>query len=269
MSKSSPKLWFPEGYTNEYLRRNPRAYSHKPYAMVILNQPLEHVSFIINATERSDCVICADGGANQLFELHRRAIASAFRDEDDLNMPLAICGDLDSLDPQVRNHFEGAGVQIVEDKDQYATDLKKSLRHVKKLMTAAAAPFDVIIFGGLSGRADQAFSQLHHLYLANSDPELKPPGAVYLITPESILFLLEPGLNVISTPVRQDMFTENVGIIPLGKPAVISTRGLEWDVTDWSTDFESQLSTSNHIKQDKVEVETSERVIVTMELARS
>ena len=267
--ESLPKRWNPEIYTPEYLRRNPLIYNHKPYGMVLLNQSLEHVSFIINATERSDCVVCADGGANRLFEIHQRAIASGYRDEDDLNMPTAICGDLDSLDSKVRDHFEGAGVHISKDTDQYATDLKKSLRYVKKVMTAAAVPFDLIVFGSLSGRADQAFSQLHHLYLANSDPELKPLGEVYLITPESILFLLKPGRNVIHTPVQKNMFTENIGIIPLGKPAIITTQGLEWDVTDWSTDFESQVSTSNHIKQKNVEVETTEEVIFTMEFARS
>ena len=260
--------WCPGIYTAEILRRNPRTYAHKNFGIIILNQPLEHVSYVINATERSDCTTCADGGANRLFEIHERAVAEGFRNHDDLRMPDFICGDLDSLRPAVKKHFEDRGVCILTDRDQYATDLKKSLRNVKSAMSRNVEVFDIVILGGLSGRADQAFSQLHHLYLATSDPELKPPGMIYLITPECMLFLLEPGLNVITTPVQGGMFTESVGIIPIGKPSRITTRGLEWDVTDWKTDFDSQVSTSNHIMKDKVEIETTEKVIFTMEFAK-
>lgn len=39
------------------------------------------------------------------------------------------------------------------------------------------------------------------------------------------------------------------------------------DVTDWLTEFGGQMSTSNHIKNDIIEVETSEQVLFTVELA--
>lgn len=93
-------------------------------------------------------------------------------------------------------------------------------------------------------------------------------GDLYLITAESIMFLLEKGKNMIYTPVGAKHFTENIGIIPIGRPSVITTHGLEWDVTDWSTEFGTQMSTSNHIRAEMVEVETSERVLFTLEIAR-
>ena len=92
-------------------------------------------------------------------------------------------------------------------------------------------------------------------------------GDLYLITEESVVILLEKGKNRIHTPVGKILFTENVGIIPIGRPSIITTRGLEWDVQDWHTEFGGQMSTSNHIKADVVEVETSERVLFTLELA--
>lgn len=82
------------------------------------------------------------------------------------------------------------------------------------------------------------------------------------------MFLLEKGSNRISAPAGADNFTENVGIIPLGRPSTITTRGLEWDVTHWETDFGSQMSTSNHMKSDIIEIETTERVLFTMETAQ-
>lgn len=129
-----------------------------------------------------------------------------------------------------------------------------------------AAALDVVVLGGLGGRADQAFSQIHHLYLASEDISLDL-GDIYLVTPKSIIFVLHKGMNTIRTPVSPGFLTENVGIIPTGRPSVISTKGLEWDVEDWATEFGTQISTSNHIKANIVRVKTSERVLFTVELA--
>lgn len=191
-----------------------------------------------------------------------------------------ICGDLDSIRPEVQEYYEARGVEIIKDPDQYSTDMTKCLRYIRERSrhflsleeTQLSNPsgsqesrLDIVIFGGLGGRADQAFSQLHHLYTeARQDP--KPSaGDLYLITDESVIFLLEKGLNKIYAPVAAGYFAENVGIIPIGKPSVISTRGLEWDVTNWPTEFGTQISTSNHIKADVIEIETTERVLFTLE----
>ena len=126
---------------------------------------------------------------------------------------------------------------------------------------------NTVIFGGLGGRADQAFAQIHQLHMAVENPELDC-GNLYLFTPESIIFLLEKGVNVVKTPLPL-YIGENVGIIPIGKPAVITTQGLEWNVKNWETSFGTQVSTSNHIKASEVMVTTSERVLFTLELVSS
>ena len=192
-----------------------------------------------------------------------------------------ICGDLDSIRPDVREYFVNRGVKILLDTDQYSTDMTKCLRFIRKEARTSTdfegeisgpssgsqkEQLDIAIFGGLGGRADQAFSQLHHLYVYAHEGPTVSKGDLYLITPESIVFLLEKGLNKIHTPLDTGFFKENLGIIPVAKPSVITTRGLEWDVTDWPTEFGFQISTSNHIKSDIVEVETTERVLFTLEL---
>ena len=169
----------------------------------------------------------------------------------------------------------------MKDCDEYSTDLMKSLKHASKVAEECLEEFnryfakwpkttsmDVVVLGGLGGRVDQAFSQLHHLYMASIDSSLNL-GDLYLVTGTSIIFLLQKGLNWIRTPMGQGFFTENVGIIPIGRPSVISTTGLEWDVKDWSTEFGTQISTSNHIKADVVSVKTTERVLFTLEFAES
>lgn len=165
---------------------------------------------------------------------------------------------------------------------------------------------DILILGGLGGRVDQAFSQIHHLYYmtqrldteSESESESESQGGrgigkLYLISEESITFILKRGRNVIHVPGtryqsqfdqskpaqeakpaqegRQDeertYLQENIGIIPITGPTRITTRGFEWDVTDWATEIGGQLSTSNHIRAETVEVQCDEAaVLFTVEL---
>lgn len=266
-------------------------------------------------------------------------------------LPDMIVGDLDSLRPSVRQHYEKLGVSIIQDPDQYSTDFTKCLKylntHAAEIIaasprrrtplprdgspvgTASSPPkqasadstLEIVILGGLGGRVDQAFSQIHHLYMmtqtqrelreASQTPNRtevqgsKPSagGNLYLVSEESITFVLQHGKNIIHTPAtkRADIgsaslpgseaevsetprkrkrdqeqeqeqepgyfFEENIGIIPLSATASITTRGFEWDVQDWRTEIGGQLSTSNHIRADTVEVETSVPVLFTVELA--
>ena len=174
----------------------------------------------------------------------------------------------------MEEYYRSREVKIVKDPDQDSTDFTKSLKYIRDRVAETEhknktfrTGVDVAIFGSLGGRADQVFSQLHHLYTYSQDTP-SVIGDLYLITAQSVMFLLEKGQNRIDVPVGPGHFTENVGIIPIGRPSTITTRGLEWDVTDWRTEFGTQMSTSNHIRARTVEVDASERVLFTLELAR-
>ncbi|KAF3396504.1 thiamine pyrophosphokinase 1 [Penicillium rolfsii] len=251
--------------------------SPSPYALLVLNQPINEKAFGV----------------------------------------LSEHGDLDSILSPVRKHYEELGVSVVQDPDQYSTDFTKCLkylnshaaeiitspRHQKRGLNTSSShsALEVVILGGLGGRVDQAFSQIHHLYMMTQTQrqlrETQEPngsaklgsgagGNLYLISEESITFVLQEGKNIIYTPatnrpdtdpsVDQDstvaeieyFFEENIGIIPLSAPASITTQGFEWDVKNWHTEIGGQLSTSNHIRADKVEVLTSVSVLFTVELAQ-
>lgn len=188
------------------------------------------------------------------------------------------------------------GVTIVEDGDQYSTDFTKCFKYLRSqtgeiLSSSATASakqddsnrLDILILGGLGGRVDQAFSQIHHLYQMTSEySSAQSAGNLYLVSEESLTFILQPGRNIIHTPGvdrprspqhnqsssdGNDLLEENVGIIPLSGPARITTKGFEWDVEDWPTEIGGQLSTSNHIRDDVVEVQTDVPVLFTVELA--
>lgn len=223
----------------------------------------------------------------------------------------------------------------MEDPDQYSTDFTKCLKylnaHAAEIIASPRvtngsvkangstskglyatppvlsndSPLEIVILGGLGGRVDQAFSQVHHLYMMtqtqctireneskskSNGSSAKPTagGNLYLVSEESITFIIQTGKNIIHTPAtrRADIttespkkrkrdevdepvyfFEENIGIIPLSAPASITTKGFEWDVEKWHTEIGGQISTSNHIRADKVEVETSVPVLFTVELA--
>lgn len=188
--------------------------------------------------------------------------------------PDIICGDLDSLGPDAEEWFRDEGTAIVVDANQYKTDLQKSLKSLRELAQErdevpigyAESELSAVIIGGIGGRFDQGLSQLHHLFQENVEEDYSFEGRIYLINPESVCFLLDKGLNYIRTPVGPGLFRQSVGIVPIGRPSIVRTTGLEWDLTGEVTEFGGLMSTSNHIKRDWLEIDTSERVLLTIEL---
>ncbi|KAL5041817.1 hypothetical protein BDW71DRAFT_158392 [Aspergillus fruticulosus] len=260
----------------------------QPFGLVVLNQPINET--VLGVLRRHALItVCADGGANRFFEWAKSQCVEY--------LPTTIVGDMDSTRPGIRTHYANLGVNIVQDCDQYTTDLTKSLRYIREhereiLSSSGFSSNDnlsILILGGLGGRVDQAFSQIHHLFMMyQSQAEKK--GDLYLISEESITFVLQPGQNTIHVPRTnrtrsanqhpspssplpdeehmEHLLEENVGIIPVSGPAKITTSGFEWDVQDWKTEIGGQLSTSNHIRAETVSVQTNVPVLFTVELAR-
>lgn len=168
-----------------------------------------------------------------------------------------ICGDLDSIDPETLQYYQERGADIHKDTDQYSTDFTKALREADSRDTVQIA-----VFGGLDGRADQAFAQLHQLYTAQSGQR-----ELYLITIDSIIMLLHRGMNVVEAPVESDMFSKHVGLVPLGQSVTVSTVGLEWDLDAESLEFGRYISTSNHIQRPQVTVDVSSALLFTVSFA--
>lgn len=155
----------------------------------------------------------------------------------------------------------------------------------KESLSSDSSALDVLAMGGLGGRVDQAFSQIHHLYYFLNEPSSSSGNRInlFLISEESISFVLPPGDHTIRTPhtCRSDLhrnptseerhrflLAENVGIIPLHGRTALTLRGFEWDVTDWESEIGGQLSTSNHIRADSVYVSSLQSpVLFTVELA--
>lgn len=321
-----------------------------PYALLILNTPL-NIPTLTHLLPHASLLICADAGADRYCTYQQTHKSSS-------RLPDAIIGDLDSLSASTKRHYASLSVPIIQDPSTSTTDFGKALTYIRQLWVLRHSPngientngtngtntandkhdqddendqidknntdrsLNIIAFGGLSGRVDQAMSVLHHIYLSETDERLTAsappekengngngteqlqkdekkcvkPGRLYVLSRQSITFLLAEGSNVLhlGSPTSTDasiptqsaptnngiegtssmnsrdskLFDENIGILPLRGPATITTHGLEWDVTDWRTEFGGQVSTSNHIRSERVEIEVveGERPLCTIEL---
>lgn len=119
--------------------------------------------------------------------------------------------------------------------------------------------------GGLSGRVDQGLATLNHLFIFQQE-SVPENGKVYLLSTEAITFVLGPGKHVISVKDVAGILGRNIGIIPKS-PCNITTSGLEWDVQDWRTEWGGQISTSNYVREELVEISTDGDVLFTIDYA--
>jgi thiamine pyrophosphokinase len=232
-----------------------------PYAVLVLNQPINR-NALDAVIEHATLLVCADAGADRLRQYEQDS-SSSYKSRK----PDVIVGDLDSLTTETEEYYRAKNVQIVKDPEQYSTDFTKALLWIRDTVQEQDEDgiMDVVVLGGLGGRVDQGFSQIHHLYLASSDPALLK-GRMYLLSEQSLSFVLEDGKNVVH--VEGGYFEENAGIIPVMGPSTITISGFEWDVTDWLTEFGGQMSTSNHISSDKLEISfNGKKPLFTLELA--
>lgn len=259
---------------------------HRDFALIVLNQPLElRASFYERIWQNAVYHVGADGGANRVHDLNALL---ANRPQQDLGLDTVI-GDLDSLRPEVRDHWHSWGSEIIHDSDQYSTDFTKATRYLSNFKVSEDAKFtpstskarqarlekikngpeikDILCIGGLGGRVDQGMSTLHHLYTFQNEGSYES-GRMFLLSSESITFVLKSGKHKIK--VRESFpemsLGKHIGIIPLKEPSVISTEGLEWDVKNWPTEIGGQISTSNHVREDWVMVQTTKDVLFTIDL---
>ena len=107
----------------------------------------------------SELRVCADGGANRLFDVSLPAE----------RVPDIIVGDLDSLHQHVRSEYESNGTKIIEIADQNQHDLDKALQavatHGGTLPDGInAGDMTVLVLGAFGGRFDHEMAAIQTLY---------------------------------------------------------------------------------------------------------
>jgi thiamine pyrophosphokinase len=103
-------------------------------------------------------------------------------------LPDLIKGDLDSLRDDVRQYYETLGVPVVQDGDQYSTDLGKCVCSLqeKEQSDGVDTPYDLVVLGGLSGRLDHTVHVLAFLH------KLRQSGRrIFAVTDDNVGWVLD------------------------------------------------------------------------------
>lgn len=237
-------------------------------ALIILNGPCLDFELLRLVWPKSmnlgSCpVICADGGANLLYDTTK---ALRMRNEDSGTtkpeewIPSHIVGDLDSLRPEVQHWYEVRGATVVRDASVNSHDFQKSLDVAAQLRKESELP--TVVLGGYGGRMDQTLGNLNTLY-----SWAERGHAVYWLEKTNVVLSLNAGKHHINIDASRE--GPSCGLVPIGKPVQsVSTQGLKWNLDAHELSFgkDGLVSTSNEIVEQVVIVETSNPLLWTCEL---
>ncbi|KAF8528459.1 thiamine pyrophosphokinase [Hysterangium stoloniferum] len=225
-------------------------------ALIILNQPFsEHL--LRQLWTSSSWHACADGGSNRLYDvLQDEQRRSEF-------LPNLIKGDLDSIREDVREYYSGKDVAIVQDPDQFSTDLQKCLSSLSELEAAEDVQvYSVVLLGGLSGRLDQT---MHTLSVLHKFRASRP--RMFAVTDEGVAWVLDAGEHIVKVDLQ--VLGPTCGLLPVGiDETILSTRGLEWNLDNTPSSFEGLISTSNHVVASEVWIKTTKPICWCIEVRK-
>jgi len=250
--------------------------------MVILNTPISRPPSALfeRLWTSSRFHICADGGANRLYEATQDSQSDFLLEK---YVPNAIRGDLDSLHDHVRDYYASKQVLIEKDPSQDTNDLDKALQKIvsvrefkaddepSALPSSITLPYDqVIIYGGFGGRFDQEMASIQALYKWADTFQ----NRLWLYSDETSAVLIPAGKVVeLAVPFQGHHAIREgpmCGLIPMGaKCESITTSGFQWNLEDSEMEFGGLVSTSNSILGNTdgvVTIETSNPIIFTAEI---
>ena len=261
-------------------------------ALLILNYHLPAMTSHVWGLIRAHRCVCADGGANRLYDELPGLLAAdsdsgddTTRNDDDAafatavreaHVPHAIVGDLDSVRPEVLAFYHSRGCLTVDlSHDQDTTDLHKAVSWLESQDAARVDAADaaetatprprsrrrVLVAGALGGRFDHEMAHLSCLH-AFADTE------IVLVGRTSTARLIPEGVTTIVPDAEAEGPT--CGLFPMRGPATVSTSGLRWNLDRQTLAFGTCISTSNRIDgPGEVRVRTDAPLVWTTECARN
>lgn len=218
-------------------------------ALIVLNSN-SFSTALLNALWISTHVrICADGGANRLFDLHQNLV------------PDSIVGDLDSIRPHVRDFYMSHGVDIHQDSDQDCNDLDKSIQLLWRKYSDITS---ISVLGAFGGRFDQEMATMDAIYRWSQRWPLK----YQLYSDQNVAALLSPTLAPRHRiRIRPELEGPTCGLLPIGAPCDrVTTTGLRWNLADAPLAFGHLVSTSNIIDADEICIQASQPLVWTAEM---
>ncbi|XP_053604224.1 thiamin pyrophosphokinase 1 isoform X2 [Plodia interpunctella] len=213
------------------------------YAVLILNRPVQQsMEFMSKFWNNASVRVTVDGGTTQW-----KKFLNNMPEERQLSMknPDLVTGDFDSILPEVKEHFTK---KIVHTPDQNHTDFTKAIMELNKHIKQEKIQIShVIAVAQNSGRLDHTLGNIQTLFLVKEKNILCPEANVYIMSDDSISWLLYPGDHIISIPevVRQHKRAW-CSLVPVGEACLsVTSSGLKWNLVNQSLKFGDIVSTSN------------------------
>jgi len=223
-------------------------------ALIILNMPIQASGSSKSLFERLwQCAIfrvCADGGANRLYDATSSTHASSF-------VPNLICGDLDSIQPNILQYYQQLGCKVERNPDQDCNDLEKSLSAVAAAQDSSMHKCNVCVYGAFDGRFDQTMASIQSLYKFQNQFD-----SITLYNEHTTAKLLQ-GDGILNTiRIRSKEEGPACGLLPIGsKCDWVYTSGLVWNLNGEAMEFGGLVSTSNQLS---IQEDEEEDVVVTV-----
>lgn len=225
--------------------------------LVILNTEIEDNIHFKNLIKNANYIVCADGGANRLYDYLKK------KGKENNIIPDVIIGDFDSIKKNVIDFYNKKDIIIITDSDQDTTDLQKSLKFISDLDNIFNEFSHIVIYGAFGDRFDHELSSIHTLYKAQTffKNKLSPFNKVTLVGNKMIAFLLVKGLNVINS--NNIYKGKTCGLLLIGAESTVTTNGLKWNLNNKELSFSKLISTSNEIIETEVHIAASKPLIWT------
>lgn len=268
----------------------------KNNVLLILNQKI--TIDLISLFEKCEIIVCADGGANQLYDYFQNNNNEESRIK---YLPNYIVGDFDSLRVDVQSYYSSKGSIIIPQSTQYSNDFMKCIYCIQlhyqlkndstwnemiDTVNGLAELWESIshgyghkeeeeeitlyVLGAIGGRFDQSMQSINQMYILNKS---YPNLTLFFITINDVIFLLKKGINYITYETRSLFCKSGIpscGLIPLGNSSVVlNTFGLKYDVREWTTQMLGNVSSSNSIcGENGFVVECSEDILMNIEITK-
>ncbi|KAK9070071.1 hypothetical protein SSX86_010470 [Deinandra increscens subsp. villosa] len=233
------------------------------YALIILNQRLPRFSPLL--WEHAKVRLCADGGANRLFD----DMPELCRDELDVSgvreryKPDVIKGDMDSIRPDVLNFYRNLGTKIIDNSDdQDTTDLHKCIAYILDFFADSKSNLCILVAGALGGRFDHEMGNVNTLCRFSTI-------RIVLLSDDCLIQLL-PHTRHHEIRIMSSVEGPHCGLIPIGAPSGSSTTtGLQWNLDNTEMRFGGLVSTSNIAVGETVTVRSDSDLLWTISLKKN
>lgn len=238
------------------------------YAVLVLNRSIsQNQDFIRGFWNNATVRMTVDGGT-----VHWDKFLNTLPEhlQKTMKLPDFITGDFDSITEEVLEKYKKKGCKAIHTPDQNHTDFTKALMQLNSHCKDTDIQLDnVIAIVQSSGRIDQILGNIQTLHLVKEMNLFQPHTKMYILSDDSISWLLEPGDHIINVPEESRRVKKAwCALVPIGEACQnVTTSGLKWNLDKQQLKYGRIVSTSNAFDgSEQVKIKCSHTLLWAMKV---